>query len=170
MPAQRTWFLKLPEILESLRSMSAPVVDRALFEGLFGVRRRRAIQLLNGFGGFQSGRTYLVDRLDLIRQIEALLASGEYRQEHRRKQRLCKQLEVCSKRSAAAGVRVPVTVEDCSARPSQLPAGVKLERGRLAVEFAGAEDLMRKLFILAQAAVNDFEGFRAVAESSPKAC
>jgi hypothetical protein len=169
MPAQRTWFLKLPEILEALRGMPAPVVDRALFERLFGVRRRRAIQLLNLFGGFQSGRTYFVDRLELIRQIEALLASGEYEQEHRRKQRLCKQLDGFRARRAAAQVRVPITVEDYSARPSQLPAGVRLERGRLAVEFAGAEDLMRKLFILAQAAVNDFEGFRAVAESSAKA-
>lgn len=170
MPAQSTWFLKLPEILETLRSMPAPVVDRALFERLFGVRRRRAIQLLNRFGGFQSGRTYLVDRLELVFKIEALLATGEYAQEHRRKQRLYKQLDGFRARSAAARVRIPVTAEDCSARPSELPAGVKLEDGRLAVEFAGAEDLLRKLFILAQAAVNDFEGFRALAESSPKAC
>jgi hypothetical protein len=148
--------------------MPAPVVDRALFERLFGVRRRRAIQLLNHFGGFQSGRTYLVDRLDLIRQIEALLASGEYEQEHCRKQRLCQQLDGFRTRSAAAQVRVPITVEDCSARPSQLPDGVRLERGRLAVEFAGAEDLLRKLFVLAQAAVNDFEDFRAVAESGTR--
>ena len=132
------------------------------------MRRRRAIELLNHFGGFQSGRTYLVDRLDLIRQIETLLASGEYEQEHCRKQRLCQQLDGFRTRSAAAQVRVPITVEDCSARPSQLPDGVRLERGRLAVEFAGAEDLLRKLFVLAQAAVNDFEDFRAVAESGTR--
>jgi hypothetical protein len=60
MPTKKTWLLRLPEIREELSAMKVPVVDRAVFELLFGVRRRRAIQLLHYFDGYQSGRTFLV--------------------------------------------------------------------------------------------------------------
>jgi hypothetical protein len=63
MPIKKTWLLRLPEIRAELTAMEVPVVDRAVFERVFGVRRRRAIQLLHHFGGFQAGRTFLVDRL-----------------------------------------------------------------------------------------------------------
>ena len=43
MPTKKTWLLRLPEIREELSAMKVPVVDRAIFERLFGVRRRRAI-------------------------------------------------------------------------------------------------------------------------------
>ena len=43
--------------------MEVPVIDRAVFERIFGVRRRRAIQLMHYFGGFQSSQAYLIDRL-----------------------------------------------------------------------------------------------------------
>jgi hypothetical protein len=169
MPAQSSWFSRLSEILAELRDMQAPVVDRALLERLFGVRRRRAIQLLSRFGGFLSGRTYLVDRLELVCQLEALQSGSEFGQERRRRQRLSCQLDGLRKHRAAAEVRVPIPAGALSARPSQLPEGVSLECGRLTVEFAGVEDLIRKLFILSQAAANDFDAFRAVAEESVKA-
>jgi len=58
--------------------MDAPVIDRATFEKLFGVRRRRAIQLLHFFGGYQADRTFLLDRRELLRQLEPLAASAEF--------------------------------------------------------------------------------------------
>jgi hypothetical protein len=61
MPIKKTWLLRLPEIRAELTAIEVPVVDRAVFERVFGVRRRRAIQLLHHFGGFQAGRTFLVD-------------------------------------------------------------------------------------------------------------
>ena len=75
MPIKKTWLLRLPEIREELSAMKVPVVDRAIFERLFGVRRRRAIQLLHFFDGYQSGRTFLIDRLALIEQLAPLEAS-----------------------------------------------------------------------------------------------
>jgi hypothetical protein len=41
-----------------------------------------------------------------------------------------------------------------------LPNAVHLEPGKLEVEFSGCEDLLTKLFTLAQAAANDYEGFQ----------
>ena len=61
MPMKKTWLLRLTEIREQLTAMEVPVVDRAIFERLFGVRRRRAIQLLHSLWRL-SGRPYVSHR------------------------------------------------------------------------------------------------------------
>ena len=58
MPAKALWLLHIPDIIAMLESFDVPVVDRAVIEHLFGLRRRRAIQLPHRFGGYQAGRTY----------------------------------------------------------------------------------------------------------------
>ena len=93
MPMRKTWLVRLPEILGDLAGMEVPVIDRAVFEKVFGVRRRRAIQLLHYFGGYQVGRTFLVDRLSLIGQLEPLRAGTEFVMEERRRQRLSEALD-----------------------------------------------------------------------------
>jgi hypothetical protein len=42
---------------------------------------------------------------------------------------------------------------------SDLPPGVQLRAGELRIEFHGTEDLLRQLFELSQAIVNDYERF-----------
>src|SRR2546423_901799 len=45
--------------------------DRAAIERLFGVRRRRAIQLMSAFGGgYIVGKTFLIWRRELIASLE----------------------------------------------------------------------------------------------------
>jgi hypothetical protein len=143
--------------------MEVPVVDRAVFERVFGVRRRRAIQLLHHFGGFQAGRTFLIDRLALLRQLEPLEESAEFALEQQRRQRLIDFLERLRRSRAAAAVIIPVA-------PAQngnlLPDGVELDCGTLRVEFAEVRDLLSKLYAIAQAAATDFEAFRAAAEKA----
>ena len=51
MPAKALWLLHIPEIIAMLETFDVPVVDRAIIERLFGLRRRRAIDLLHRFGG-----------------------------------------------------------------------------------------------------------------------
>ena len=58
MPAKAQWLLQIPEIVSLLETFEVPVVDRAIIERLFGLRRRRAIELLHRFGGYQAGRTF----------------------------------------------------------------------------------------------------------------
>jgi hypothetical protein len=47
-----------------------------------------------------------------------------------------------------------------------LPAGIHLQPGELRIEFFGAEDLLRHLFELSQAMVNDFARFQSAIESA----
>ena len=160
MPAKKTWLLRLTEIRQQLTAMDAPVVDRAVFERLFGVRRRRAIQLMHYFDGYQSGRTFLLNRLALIEKLAPLEASAEFALEQRRRQRLLESLEKV--RRARAGARVTIAVAPVC--PSALPEGVELNRGSMHITFSDVPDLLSKLWATAQAAAMDFESFSAAAE------
>lgn len=162
MPAKPQWLLNIPAILEELQLLDVPVVDRSVCERLFGVRRRRAVDLMRRFGGYQSGNTILLDRLDLIRVLEALEAGAEFGREQQRKARLAESLNRLSRYRAAASVRIPVAPVEAAA----LPNGVAFAGGRMTVEFAGAEDLLGKLYALAQAAARDFQAFRAAVEGA----
>jgi hypothetical protein len=162
MPMKKTWLLRLTEIREALAEMDVPVIDRAVVERLFGVRRRRAIQLMHFFGGYQAGRTFLVDRLALLRQLEPLEASAEFALEQRRRQRLIESLEKVRRSRAGASVVIPVEPVHNGAL---LPDGVQLDRGTLRVDFENVQDLLAKLYQLSQAAAADYEAFRAEVEA-----
>jgi len=153
-PAKPAWFLRLPEILETVHALRTPVLDRTMFERLFEVRRRRAIQLMHCFGGYQTGRTFLIDRLHLITELERARISSDYGFEVRRKQRLAESLATLERHRTATRVTIPVKALP---HPS-LPADVRLEPGRLVLDFSSPEDLLSKLFLLAQKMADDFEG------------
>ena len=148
-----------------LESFDVPVVDRAVVERLFGLRRRRAIELLHRLGGYQAGRTFLVDRRQLIEQLKRLAEGDDFQAESRRKERLDQKVDQLRRHRAAAQVKIPVQPDVFSRRMADLAPGVDLEPGHLHVSFSGAEDLLSKLYELAQAAGNDFERFRAAAEA-----
>jgi hypothetical protein len=162
MPAKKTWLLRLTEIRQQLTAMDAPVVDRAVFERLFGIRRRRAIQLMHYFDGYQSGRTFLLDRLALIEKLAPLEASAEFALEQRRRQRLVESLEKI--RRARAGARVTIAVSPVN--HGALPDGVQLDPGSMHITFTDVQDLLTKLYATAQAAAMDFASFRAAAEGA----
>ena len=164
MPAKPLWLLRVPVIIAMLETFDVPVVDRSVIEHLFGLRRRRAIELLHCFGGFQAGRTFLIARLVLIDQLQRLVDGEEFQMEQRRKERLNDTIDQLRHHQAAARVKIPVPPNGFSLRLAELSDGVSLEPGHLHIEFSGTEDLLCKLYGLSQAASHDFDRFRAAAE------
>jgi hypothetical protein len=165
MPALPQWFLRLPEILEDLRRFPAPVVDRAVFEAVFRVGRRRAIQLLHHFGGYQVGKTFVIDRLGLLAQLEAEAGGDRFTHEQQRKTRLSAELEQVRRLAPGRKVRIAVAPEVQECDIAGLPAGIHLRPGELRIDFFGAEDLLRHLFELSQAILHDYARFQAAVES-----
>lgn len=153
MPAQPAWLLRLPAIRAAISALSALVLDRAVIEEIFGVRRRRAIELLHRFGGCQAGKTFLIDRASLLRQLEALEAGGEFRQERARRRRLTEDLERSKAALRARAVAIPAP------QVVGLPSGAKLLPGELRIQFNGTEDLLRQLLELAMAIKDDYLRF-----------
>ena len=159
MPAKAQWLLRIPEILVELSVLDVPVVDRAVCERLFRLRRRRAIDLIRGFGGYQAGRTFLLDRPKLIAQLEHIRDSPDFKMEWRRKERLAERLEAIRRLQTGARVAIAVEPETLSRRLPDLPPGVGLSPGELHIQFQSSEELLSKLFALAQAIANDYEAF-----------
>jgi hypothetical protein len=159
MPAKAHWLLRVPEILEELAALDVPVVDRAVCERLFHLHRRRAIDLIRCFGGYQAGRTFLIDRGKLMAQLQDIRASSDFKMESRRKERLTERLAAIRRLRTGTRVAIPVEPEVMSQRLPDLPAGVGLSPGALHIQFNSSEELLSKLFALAQAIANDYEAF-----------
>ena len=126
---------------------------------LFSRRRRRAIDLIRGFGGYQAGRTFLVDRPKLVAQLEQIRDSPDFKMEWRRKERLAERLDAIRRLQAGARVAIAVEPETLRQRFPDLPPGVGLSPGELHIQFQSSEELLSKLFALAQAIANDYEAF-----------
>lgn len=159
MPAKPRWLLRLPEILQTLEAWPDPWLDRTALETLFQLKRRRSIELLHVFGGFQVGRTFLADRASVIAQIRKIQQGDEFRWEQQRRRRVSESLTAARRYTQARQVRIPVT-----ASPPAWPAGVELQAGRLIIAFRDVPDLLAKLYGLAQAAAGDFESFQAAVQ------
>src|SRR3954452_1147931 len=143
--------MHIPEIRSMVADAALPVVDRTAIERLFRLRRRQAIELMHRFGGYQTGRTFLIAREQILAQLDCILSTGEYGQEAARRERLVTAFGKGRGTRPSGAVRIPVTAEAFDTRLETLGPGVYLEPGKLAIEFAGPEDLLRKLFCLAQA-------------------
>jgi hypothetical protein len=151
MPRKPEWYQQLPTALAMIRTFPAPVVDRAGLETLLHVSRRSAIRLMHRFGGYQAGRTFLIAREDLLRQLEAIRDSDTYQWESRRRERLDKALQ--------KKIVIPVTSTVKDRDLLNLPSGVELERRRLEIRFESTEELLRQLFEFSQVISNDYDSF-----------
>src|ERR1039458_227198 len=159
MPAKAQWLLRVPEILAELAVLDVPVLDRAVCERLFRLRRRRTIDLIRSFGGDQAGRTLLADPPQLVEPFEQIRDSPDFRMEWRRKERLAERLDAIRRLQAGARVAIPVEPQTLRLRLPDLPPGVGLSPGELHIQFQSSEELLSKLFALAQAIANDYEAF-----------
>jgi hypothetical protein len=166
MPALPSWYLRLPDILDELRSpVAPPFLDRPAIEKLFRVGRRQAIRLLGVAKGYQIGKTFLVSRESLAEYLERIEKSGASGQARARKERVLSALNEVANHAAAQRVHIRVEADVFRRRPSDLPDGIELVApGRLQISYQGAEDLLAHIVELASRATNDFDAFRKLYE------
>lgn len=164
MPRKAAWWQHIPAALEQLRHITLPVVDRAGLEGLLHVHRRDAIRLMHRLGGYQAGRTFLIDRGQLIGQLEKLISSDDYGREKRRWVKLSDELARCRQELHARTIVIPALEETWQRHLRDLPRGIELHPGKLEITFQGTVELLQSLLELAQAISNDFEKFQTLIE------
>jgi hypothetical protein len=162
MPAQPSWYTRIPEILGQLDAEGLPpFLDRPAIERLFRVGRRQAIRLMGVLNGYQVGKTFLVDGQSLKRFLAEIERTGAGAQARARKERVLSALNEVANRAAAQRVRIPAAPTALERRVSDLPAALELiEPGRLLIHYRGAEDLLSRIVELAASATNDFPAFR----------
>ena len=160
MPKPVDWTPLVPAALAALRQMTAPVVDRTTLETLLKIQRRTAIRLLHQLGGQQLGKTLLIPREQLIRELEAYLprdaaampayTASQIRRLHRE----------------AESFRFPDVRASERRTVERLPAAVQIELGRLTIEVADLRDLCAQLWVLLETCKDDWEGVEKKLEGS----
>ena len=160
MPKPVDWTPLVPAALTALRQMTAPVIDRTTLETLLKIQRRTAIRLLHQLGGQQLGKTLLIPREQLIRELEAYLprdaaampayTASQIRRLHRE----------------AESFRFPDVRASERRTVEGLPAAVQLGLGRLTIEVADLRDLCAQLWVLLETCKDDWEGVERKLEGS----
>ena len=166
MPAQASWYLRIPEIVAQLHSPAAPpFLDRPAIENLFRLRRRQAIRLMGTSGGYQVGKTYLVDRASLLRFLDELARSGLVEEARKRKRRISEALDESANFVAAQRTRIQIESKP-QRRPTDLPPGIELiGPGRIQISYGCATELLARIADLAAAAAHDFPRFQKLVET-----
>lgn len=162
MPRQSEWFQHVPSALENLRQVSSLLITRRTLQALLRTSKRQAVRVMHALGGAEEEGRLTIERAALIRALEALQAGDAFLREAGRQQRLSEELARTRTQLQARRVRIPLPAEtlDIGALP-----GVWLTGSRLVVEFdpGHPEDLLARLFQLAQAIGRDFERFQELA-------
>jgi hypothetical protein len=102
----------------------------------------------------------------LIAKLEEIARGEDMAVERDRRARLADELEKTRRLAPGRKVRIDTAADVRDRVMQDLPAGIHLRPGELRIEFFGAEDLLRHLYELSQAMVNDFGRFQAAVEDS----
>jgi hypothetical protein len=162
MPAKPAWYSRINDIIRELESLPRPFVDRATVEFLLGVGRRRAQQIMAPSITDHVGTNGLADRALLIARLRRVAQSddGYYEVERRRKvARAIDRLRQERIEQPQLLVEAPVAV--VNQELEYLPPGVRLEPGRVTVEFDEPRQALEKFLALAMAISNDFDRFES---------
>ena len=120
---------------------------------------------MHQFGGYQAGKTFLIERGSLLLALKALESGEQFARESARKTRLVEDLERTRLALPGRRVRIQASEDAYNRRLAELP-GVSLRPGELRIEFHGTEDLLRQMFELAQAIQNDYRRFEEICEGN----
>jgi hypothetical protein len=143
-----------------------PFLDRSAIESLFGLRRRQALKIVHALGGYRSGNVLLAPRDSVLHFLAATLRGKQYRAERVRRERVLETIEDAKREIDARKVKLKVPSGTAAKRTvADLPEGIHLSPAELRVEFAGAQDLLQKLFDLSKAIAADIRRFEALVQA-----
>jgi hypothetical protein len=160
MPYQPSWLNNFDAIRQTLLASPRSFVDRATVQALLGVGRRRAQQILAPCVTERVGANGLAEREAFLRRLEQVAAGEEARGEVERRQRVAHTLaQLRQERIVQPQLPVEAPVAIVNQNWETLPRGVRLEPGRLTIEFEEPPEALEKLLALAMAISNDFDEF-----------
>lgn len=149
MPDNPTYIHKLEGILAEARSPKPiPFFRRRDIEALFGLKKRQAVNLMHRIGAIRVSRELALEQRELIRWLEQMLTDPSVATECQRHERVIDRIVALKAETAARAVKI--VLPDGAPSP-ELPEGVSLQPGLLAVTFENEEQLLERLFLLARA-------------------
>lgn len=148
MPDNPSYIHKLVGILAEARAPKPiPFFRRRDIEALFGLKKRQAVNLMHRIGAIRVSRELAIEQRDLIRWLEQMLSDPSVAAEWRRHERVIDRIIDLKAETAARAVKI---VLPDRAPSMDLPEGVSLQPGLLAVSFENEQQLLERLFLLAR--------------------
>jgi hypothetical protein len=147
-PNNPTYIHKLQVILEEARSPKPiPFFRRRDIQALFGLKKRQAVNLMHRIGAVRVSRELAVEQHDLVRWLERMISDPSIALERNRHLRVIDRIVELKAETAARAVKIVLPDQAPSVH---LPEGVSLQPGLLTVSFAGEQQLLERLFLLAR--------------------
>lgn len=112
-------------------------------------------------GGYQVGKTFLVDREVLLRFLQDPQRQRAADDEAGRFRSVGTLLAQAQEERHFRRIPFPATPRVFRVELEGLPQGIELSRQELKIRFDHPHELLEKLFALAQALANDYEKFEA---------
>jgi hypothetical protein len=160
MPAKPGWYGDLHFIIGQLRDLPRAFVDRATVEFLLRVGRRRAQQIIAPCITEHVGTNGLADRDLLITRLRELADGNQGHYEIQRRRKVAVVLhQLRRERIQQRQLLVEAPSKIVNQDFQDLPPGIRLEPGRVTVEFNEPREALEKFLALAMAISNDFAGF-----------
>jgi hypothetical protein len=168
-PAKPAWYSKINDVIGELQSLPRPFVDRATIEFLLGVGRRRAQQIMAPCITDHVGTNGLADRDRLIARLRRLAEGDDGYYEVQRRRQVASVIDRLRK-ERIEGPQLFVEAPACivNQKLENLPAGLRLEPGRITVEFDNPQQALEKLLALAMAIGNDSHCFERQVAAGPR--
>jgi hypothetical protein len=163
-PDKPTWYGQLDEVIAELGRLPWPWVDSKTLQALLRVGPRRAQQILRPCVTRQIGINGVAGRDELIAHLKRLAAGDDAHYERRRRQRLALVLDELRRAALAQPkvlVEAPTTVRNQEF--ADLPDGVSVSPGSIAITFSTPNEALQRLLALAMAIGNDFAEFERIA-------
>ena len=158
MPDQPLWLPHIPAFLQALKVSDAPaLLTRFDLERLFGVRRRRAILLLHRCGAARRGRELVATREAVVAFLEGCRDDDAVDRLAARDRQVGQALAEARRARTLPTIPLPPLAQLSAITFAGLPPGIELTPTALSVRFSSAQDLVEKLFTVAQALANDYE-------------
>ncbi len=170
MPAQPLYIHRLSDGIEALEALEADWVDRRALEEALGIGKWTAWRILRRCGAREGpGRGLVCRKEDLIVRLRRVQQDRRFEPEIQRRRRVEAYLDgmarfVSQRHKSIA--RDALAEQLVSSRFQALPDGVDLRSGELRIQFAGAEDFLRKFGAVVFALHNDYEAVAEFLEKS----
>jgi hypothetical protein len=167
MPDHPLWLERVPAVLDFLADPEAPaLLDRRTIEELLGVRRRRAIVILHQCKAARRRGELQAPRESVVAFLKSQDHEATLSRERARQQQVAEALGQARRELALPRISLPRPQTTLTL--AGLPPGIHLTHGNLSVDFTTAQDLVNKLFSVAQAFAHDYEGLEAALQPEGK--
>lgn len=150
------WFSRLDAIIDVIGQTPLEVLGRREIAALFACSDRDSIRLLHRFGGTRTADALSLPRSSLLSQMETIRTSATYATFLRKRHQVARTLAVAQAETIARHRQIAGSAEfQVGKTLKELPAGVRLEVGRIVCEFRSPDEFWALIDALADLAAQD---------------